>query len=101
MDNINLPEPPKSDIFITNHIHSKVRELSDNVLYALRTKQLTTSHVFGGILNEMLVDKEHYIEDQGHFFSPEEMAKHQAILDTLVDLMVMLNDLEWIGEQNA
>ena len=95
-----IPEPP-INMHYNDNIHKDIKELSNNVLYALRTKQLTTSHIFGGILNEMLVDKEHYIEDQGHFFSPEEMAKHQAILDTLVDLMVMLNDLEWIGEQNA
>ncbi len=95
---MKTPEPPR-DIILSNQVHSKVKELSNNVIYALRTKQLTTSHIFGGILNEMLVDKEHYIEDQGHFFTPEEKIKHEAILDTLVDLMIILNDLEWIGEK--
>ena len=97
---IDTPEPPR-DIILSDKVHSKVKELSNNVINALRTKQLTTSHIFGGILNEMIIDKEHYIEDTGHFFTPEEMAKHQAVLDTLIDLMVMLNDLEWIGDQNA
>lgn len=97
---MKAPEPPR-DIILSDKVHSKVKELSNNVIYALRTKQLTTSHVFGGILNEMMIDKEHYIEDIGHFFTPEEKIKHEAILDTLVDLMIMLNDLEWIGDQNA
>jgi len=95
---MKTPEPPKV-IIPNDNIHSKVKELSDNVKYALRTKQLTTSHIFQGILNEMIIDKEHYIEDQGHFFTHEEKVKHEAILDTLVDLMIILNDLEWIGDK--
>ena len=85
-------------IHYNDNIHTDIKELSNAVLYALRTKQLTVSHVLGGIINERLVDKEHYIEDQGHFFSPEEMAKHQAELDILIDTLVILNDLEWVSE---
>ena len=88
-------------IHYNDNIHTDIKELSNAVLYALRTKQLTVSHVLGGIINERLVDKEHYIEDQGHFFTPEEKAKHQAELDTLVDIMIMLNDLEWLAEREA
>lgn len=98
-----IPEPP-INIHYNDIIHTDIKELSNNVIYALRTKQLTVSHILGGIINERIVDKQHYIEDQGHFFSPEETAKHEAILDTLVDIMVMLNDLEWLadkGEDNA
>lgn len=91
------PEPP-IHIHYNDNIHKDIKNLSNNVLYALRTKQLTVSHILGGIINERIVDKEHYIEETAIFFTPEEMAKHQAELDTLVDVMVMLNDLEWIGE---
>lgn len=97
------PEPP-INIHYNDNIHKDIKELSNNVLYALRTKQLTVSHIIGGIINERIVDKEHYIEETAIFFTPEEMAKHQAELDTLVDVMVMLNDLEWLadkGEDNA
>lgn len=97
------PEPP-INIHYNDNIHKDIKELSNAVLYALRTKQLTVSHVIGGIINERIVDKEHYIEETGIFFTPEEMAKHQAELDTLVDVMIMLNDLEWLadkGEDNA
>ena len=94
------PEPP-INIHYNDNIHKDIKELSNNVLYALRTKQLTVSHILGGIINERIVDKEHYIEETAIFFTPEEMAKHQAELDTLVDVMVMLNDLEWLADKEA
>ena len=97
MDNI---EPP-IHIHYNDNIHKDIKALSNNVLYALRTKQLTVSHILGGIINERIVDKEHYIEETAIFFTPEEMAKHQAELDTLVDVMVMLNDLEWLADKEA
>ena len=94
------PEPP-INMHYNDNIHKDIKNLSNNVLYALRTKQLTVSHIIGGIINERIIDKEHYIEETGIFFTPEEMAKHQAELDTLVDVMVMLNDLEWLADKEA
>jgi len=97
----SMVEEPPINIILSNNIHKDIKELSNDVLYALRTKQLTVSHIIGGIINERLIDKEHYIEDQGHFFTPDEKIKHEAILDTLLDIMIMLNDLEWLADRGV
>ena len=79
-------------IHYNDNIHTDIKELSNAVLYALRTKQLTVSHVLGGIINERLVDKAVIIR--------RELAIETFRLTSQYDLTIS-NYLDKVGNNNS